>query len=389
MFGKIRLHLLIVLVLFGPVVLPWPAFATEDARFSFEQTLLAVASGAMEDLTGNAFRSGFVAQEIGRLEAGARAAIREGKTPRERIAALNRYLFDTEGFVYDCIAGNPENFLLEPVLHRKRGNCLGLASLYLILAERISLPLHGVHLPSHCLVRYDDGRERFNIETGERGAEHPDGRYWREFGLTEGRPYLISLSKREMAGVYRKSVAASYSRKGMGEHALRWSLEAAAAYPGLPDAWFNAGVSCLKLGRFAEAERHFREAVRLDPGMAIARDNLGVALARQGRYRDALAEAQRAADLSPRSPITRGNLAATLCACGMVEEGIREYRKVLEIDPSNARAAEALANLLYGRGEFPEAIVHTERAMELGCTFDPAMLKALDGHRAETPSDLP
>lgn len=364
--------------------------ARQDAAGgSLEKTLVAISSEAAEDLTGKAFDAASVRREIRRLEAGARAAIGARKDPRAIVASLNRFLFDEQRFVYDCVAGNPENFLLDHVLARKRGNCLGLSAVYLILAERLDLPLRGVYLPSHCLVRYDDGTVRFNIETGERGAEHPDGRYWREFDLEKGRPYLSSLSKQETAGVYLKSMGAAYSRKGMEERALRLSLDASERYPGLPDAWFNAGVSQFKMGRMEEAVPLFRRALLLDPRMAAAQDNLGVALARQGRCPEALVEARKAVALSPRSPIPRGNLAATLCACGTVDEGIREYRRVLEIDPGNARAEAALAKAYYGRGQFPEAILHIDRAMELGCAFDPDMLEALEEHRNGSPAELP
>ena len=120
------------------------------------------------------------------------------------------------------------------MIARRRGNCLGLTSLYLLLAERLSLPLHGVYLPSHCFVRYEDAEVRINIETGEKGAEWEDERYLREFQLTRGLPYMRSLGRKEMIAVYLKSLGAAYSRKGREDHALRLYREAAVFYPGLP-----------------------------------------------------------------------------------------------------------------------------------------------------------
>lgn len=338
-----RIFLLLLLFLPGHLLALRSTEGGEAANLSLERTLVTASGEASGDLTGAHSDAAAVHREIDRLAEGARAAIRGIEDPRRIVSALNRFLFEEERFTYDCAAGNPENYLLDPVLTRRRGNCLGLTSLYLILAERLSLPIHGVHVPSHCFARYDDGAVRFNIETGEKGADRSDARYRREYGLAEGRPYLASLSKREMAGVYLKSLGAAYSRKGSEERALHLYRDSALFYPALPDAPFNAGVSRLKLGRFAEAAELFRRAILLDPGMAIAQDNFGVALARLGRFPEALAEARKAVALSPRSAVTRGNLAATLCACGRVEEGMREYRKVLEIDPGNTRALSALA----------------------------------------------
>jgi Flp pilus assembly protein TadD len=360
-----------------------------DEEIPLGKTLILASSLVGEELTGAPVDPAAVEKEITRLAEKVRPALRDRSDPRAVIAALNRFLFVEEGFSYDRVAGNTDNYLLDRVLRRKRGNCLGLTALYLLLAERLSLPLHGVYVPSHCFARYDDAGVRFNIETGEKGADRDDGRYQRDFGLRGGRPYLRSLGRKEMIGVYLKSLGASCSRKGMEDRALRLYREAVVFYPGLPDAYFNTGVSFQKKGLLDEAIGQYRRALELDPDLAVARDNLGVALAKKGRYREALAEVRKAVALTPRNPVTLGNYAATLCASGMLEDGIREYRRVLEIDPDNARAQAGLTRAYYTRGEFQEAIVHFDRARERGCEFDPAMLGTLEKYRASSPASLP
>ena len=314
-----------------------------DGEVPLGKTLLLVSSLGRKGLDGETIDPDVVEKEIDRLADRIRPALADRKDPRDVISALNRFLFDREGFTYDCVAGNTDNYLLDRVIARRRGNCLGLTALYLALAERLSLPLYGVYVPSHCFVRYEGAGVRFNIETGDKGAEWENGRYLREFGLAEGRPYLKSLGRKETVGVYLKSLGAAFSRRGMEAEAIDLYGMAAAFHPGLPDARFNLGVSYQKIGRLDEAVEEYRQALVLDPGLAVARDNLGVALARKGLFIEALAEARKATDLAPRSTVSRGNLAATLCACGMLEEGIREYRKILEIDPGNARSLSALA----------------------------------------------
>ncbi|GAB4364875.1 MAG: hypothetical protein Kow00128_06960 [Deltaproteobacteria bacterium] len=316
----------------------------EEVRFG-DSILRATALGR-KGLDGKTVDLEQVHREIDRLAAKIRPLLAGRKTPRETVSAINHLLFDREGFTYDCVAGDPENYLLDRVVFRKRGNCLGLTSLYLILAERLSIPLVGVYVPSHCFVRYEEGGIRFNIETGDRGAEWENGRYLREFHLEADRPYLRSLGKKEMLGVYLKSLGAAFSRRGMEEEAIALYRASAALHPSLPDARFNLGVSFQKTGRTEEAIREYRRAIELDPELAVARDNLAVALARTGRFREALEQSRKASALDPRNTITRGNLAATLCACGKLEEGIREFRKVLEIDPGNPRALAGLAKAL-------------------------------------------
>ena len=121
--------------------------------------------------------------------------------------------------------------------------------------------------------------------------------------LAGGRPYLRSLSSSEMIAVYLKSLGAVFSRQGREDRALRLYREAAVYYPGLPDVYFNAGVSFQKKGMLDEAIAQYRRALDFDPDLAVARDNIGVALAKKGLFPEALAEARKAASLRPRNPV--------------------------------------------------------------------------------------
>jgi regulator of sirC expression with transglutaminase-like and TPR domain len=360
-----------------------------DGDIPLGKTLIMVSSLLGEDLTGVRVDPAVVEEEIARLAEKVRPALRDRINPRKIISALNRFLFVEEGFTYDSGDDNTENHLLDRVLARKRGNCLGLTAIYLLLAERLSLPLKGVYVPSHIFVRYENAGVRFNIETGEKGAEVEDGRYTSDFGLTERRPYLRSLGKKEIVGVYLKSLGANFSREGSEERALRLYREAAVFYPDLPDVYFNAGVSFHRNGLLDEAIVQYRRALDLDPDLAVARDNIGIALAKKGRFAEALEEERKAAALRPRNPSTLANFAATLCANGMMEDGIRVYLTVLEIDPDNARAHVGLTKAHYAMGDFHEAIVHSDMAMEFGWKPDAAMLGTLEKYRDSSEDSLP
>lgn len=271
------------------------------------------------------------------------------------VSAFRRVLLVEERFTYDKSSADPGNYLLESVLARRQGNCLGLSLLYLSLADRLGIPFHGVYVPSHCFVRYEGNGVRVNVEFAEGGASWPDDRYRREFRISPDRPYLRSLAPAEMLGVFLKTLGAGYSRNGREEDALRLYDEAGRLYPGLPDAYYNAGVSLQKLGRFDEAAGMYRRALDLDPKMAAARDNLSILLARKGLYEEAIAEARRAVELEPWNAASRGNLAAAYCSCGRLDEGIREYRTAVGIDPGNQRLQSGLQRAYLSRGSHPGA----------------------------------
>lgn len=316
-------------------------------------TILAISRGSA-DLTGRPTDGILVEKEVGRLAGRVSTLMGNTKSPRTIVSALNRAVFGEGKYAYDPVAGDPENYLPDGVIARKRGNCLGLTILYLAVAERVGIPLHASYVPSHCFVRYEEGGTRCNVEMGEKGAEREDAWYVRKFGLSEGHPYLDTLGKREMVGVYLKSLAAAYSRKGKQEDALRL-LGAAVLYsPALPDVYFNAGVAYQKIGKTADAIAHYRRALELDPGLGVA----------------------------------RGNLAAAYCSSGNVEEGIREYRQVLETQPENVLAQAGLAKAYFARGAYREAIPHCDKATAMGALFEPSMLEILKRYRlpAQSPS---
>jgi tetratricopeptide (TPR) repeat protein len=307
----------------------------------FSEILHQSARGS-RDLLGLPVDPSMVRREIQRLADRLRPEVSRAVDEGQIVDAFRRVLLTEEGFVYDKSPSDPGNYLLETVLARKKGNCLGLSMLYLSLADRLGLPFRGVYVPSHCFVRYEGKAIRRNVEFAESGANWKDERYRREFRVRPERPYLVSLTPREMVGVFLKSLGAGYSRKGREMDALRLYDDAGRLYPGLPDVYYNAGVSLQRLGRHDEASGKYRRALDLDPEMAAARDNLSILLAGQGRYEEAIAEARQAVELEPWNAAARGNLAAAYCGCGRLDEGIREYRAAVEIDPVNRRLQSGL-----------------------------------------------
>jgi regulator of sirC expression with transglutaminase-like and TPR domain len=76
---------------------------------------------------------------------------------RELILAMNRYMFGELGF-----RGNEENYYdadncyLNRVLDRRLGMPIQLATVYLLLARRLRIPVTGIGMPGHFLLQYND-----------------------------------------------------------------------------------------------------------------------------------------------------------------------------------------------------------------------------------------
>ena len=85
--------------------------------------------------------------------------------PLEVINAINAYLFHEEGF-----SGNsedyydPKNSFLNDVLDRKKGIPITLSLLYMEIACRIGLPISGVGLPGHFILKYSSSEEEILLD---------------------------------------------------------------------------------------------------------------------------------------------------------------------------------------------------------------------------------
>jgi regulator of sirC expression with transglutaminase-like and TPR domain len=129
----------------------------EDERIDLVRAALTIAQTEYPDLAIDVYH--------GRIEELARRVKRlvpDLGDPSESIAALNRVLFEEEGFrgngedYYD-----PRNSFLNDVLDRKLGIPITLAVVYMEVARRVGFPLVGVGMPGHFLLKHYDveGRE--------------------------------------------------------------------------------------------------------------------------------------------------------------------------------------------------------------------------------------
>ena len=64
---------------------------------------------------------------------------------------------------------SPANSMINKVLETKRGNPISLSVIYLILAQRLEMPVYGVNLPNMFILTYKNDDEQFYINVFNRG----------------------------------------------------------------------------------------------------------------------------------------------------------------------------------------------------------------------------
>jgi regulator of sirC expression with transglutaminase-like and TPR domain len=90
--------------------------------------------------------------------------------PRRIVQMINNVLFTEARF-----EGNrhnyysPDNSFLNKVLEKRTGIPISLALVYILIAQRLNLPIYGVNLPAHFLCKYETGKEPFYIDAFDFG----------------------------------------------------------------------------------------------------------------------------------------------------------------------------------------------------------------------------
>lgn len=109
-----------------------------------------------------------VRNQIARIRQDIWLELNDNLTAFEQVKVINQILFQVHGFrgnKRDYHSAN--NSYLNQVLDTKKGNPLTLSMIYLILAQSLDIPIHGVNLPHHFILAYEDRFRIFDLEDKE------------------------------------------------------------------------------------------------------------------------------------------------------------------------------------------------------------------------------
>jgi len=137
------------------------------------------------------------------------------------------------------------------------------------------------------------------------------------------------------------------------ERALKQVL---AADPGLADAQYLYGVTCLMGGQPAKAADWLRKAIAQRPADANMQTYLGCALHDAGAFDEALIHLRRACELAPRQAKPRYNLGKALKEAGQLRDADEAFRDTLTLDPQHVLARLGVADIATMQGDIPHAV---------------------------------
>lgn len=140
-----------------------------DAAIDLAAATLLIAKEEYPDLEP----AGYLAR-LDEMGEAVRELTHASQDPHRQIAGLNEYLFEHLGFRgNDDDYYDPKNSFLNEVLDRRLGIPITLSAVYLEVARRVGLPVHGVGMPGHFLVKYAGKREEIIIDPFSGGLVSP------------------------------------------------------------------------------------------------------------------------------------------------------------------------------------------------------------------------
>lgn len=229
---------------------------------------------------------------------------------------------------------NNEELFLHGMLQTKRGYCMNLSLLYLILGQKLDLPLFGVPLPNHFFVRFEKGSDKVNIEATEMGTSFPNSFYRQRYLPSSEKKdsyFLNNLNSKQTLGAYFSNVGMVYYQNQKIERAIFYLQLSTKINPRSIDAQNNLANIYSEQNKFTDAIRHYNLALKASPGNISTLFNLGLAYQENGN----------------------------------IDSAIESFIQVTQIDNSFARAHQRLANLFLKNNRIISSLLHLKALARL------------------------
>jgi tetratricopeptide (TPR) repeat protein len=255
------------------------------------------------------------------------AQIQKKAAPRARydkaeaiqvLKTIGRVLEEEGNFVY-----RKNNLLIEGLKKRSDGkrfiDCDDYSALYLLLGERLGLPLRPVYAPNHVfLVCSPEDAPSFYWES-TLGEEKDAGFYRSWLNIREDSGYPKILNEKEFDAIQL----------------------------------CNLGVAWYERRDYEKAVYFYREAIELNPGYAVAFNNLGVAYAKKDQFQKALENYEKASGLEAHYPAPFFNMGVAYYRLGNMKRAAEHFKKAFLEDPGfgSAEQVEILAVMEKGESD--------------------------------------
>ncbi|RMD94934.1 MAG: hypothetical protein D6813_01290 [Calditrichaeota bacterium] len=180
--------------------------------FDLEEGAFLLAQFEYPNLDVQAYK-----QQIDEMAEEIHGRIFEIRDVRRMVHVINQYLFYEQGFrgnvesYYD-----PQNSYINRVLDRKLGIPISLSALYLFIADRLDLPIFGVGLPGHFMLKFHCEWDEFYIDAfnyGQLLSKNDCVNFLKRMGYTYNESYFNIAKPRDILARMIRNLVLIYHQK--------------------------------------------------------------------------------------------------------------------------------------------------------------------------------
>jgi len=141
--------------------------------------------------------------------------------PYDQVKVINSVLFNKLKFGANTKNfHSPGNSMINIVLESRKGNPITLCVIYMLVAQKLKLPVHGVNLPNLFILTYKDDNHQFYINAFNRGlifSKQDIENYINELHLVPQTSFYESCSSLDIIRRALRNLVMSFEK--IGEHA--------------------------------------------------------------------------------------------------------------------------------------------------------------------------
>ncbi len=162
----------------------------------------------------------FLKKEIEQLYYKIWTDFKEDLHPFDQVKLINGAFFDKLKFKANTKNfHSPGNSMINVVLETKRGNPISLCILYLLVSQRLELPIYGVNLPNLFICTYKTGEQQFYINAFNKGlifSKSDIENYVKQLHLNPDDIFFEPCSNEDIVKRVLRNLIVSFDK--MGEH---------------------------------------------------------------------------------------------------------------------------------------------------------------------------
>ncbi len=171
-----------------------------------------------------------------------------------------------------------------------------------------------------------------------------------------------------------------YQRTGDPIEALDYYNKALQLDPFNAEIYNNRSLIYKELGKYDKAVAGFLKAIHYDPTYVKAYNNIGLLYLHKKNHSAAIANFRKAIAIDPQNLESYNNLASVYKKQDNPVKARELYQIILKKNPKQLEAHYNLALLYEQEGDYPNAIAHYNRFVELGANLRPKLVTKVKTH---------